>query len=65
MTGVDDGSIAVEWEAPESDGGSVIIGYTLEVCFASGKTGLFKEVGKTDAKTTRFVNKALYPHFGI
>ena len=39
VTSTDQGRISLAWDAPQSDGGSVIIGYTVEICRSGSTTG--------------------------
>jgi len=57
VTGTGEGSISIEWDAPESDGGSPVTGYVIEVCHATGTT--FTTAGSVTADTRRYVIKDL------
>ena len=51
------GTISVDWEAPDGDGGSPISGYVIEVCHATGTT--FVTVGSVTADTRHYVVEGL------
>lgn len=52
VTAVQKDSVALAWDAPETDGGSKIKRYVVEK--ADAKKGTFTETGDTDADTLQF-----------
>ena len=57
VTGTGEGTISIEWEAPDNNGGSPITGYVIEVCHATGTT--FTTTGRVTAETRHYVIEGL------